>query len=66
MCVTVQLSESNAVQKMLCGSAGVVVITDSLERMFLLLPFRIANSIRSDPLSLQSILVSPVQMHVNK
>ena len=45
--------------------SGVVVITDSLERMFLF-SLRIATSMRSDLHSLQLVLGSAPQMHINK
>lgn len=47
-------------------SSGVVVITDSLERMFFLFSLRIATSMRLDLLSLQLVLGSAPQMHRNK
>lgn len=46
--------------------SGVVVITDSLERMFFLFSLRIATSMRSDLLSLQLVLGSALRMHGNK
>lgn len=61
-----QLSEFNAVRKTQSVFSGIVVITDSLERMFFLFSLRIATSMRSDILSLQLVLGSALQMHRNK
>lgn len=47
-------------------SSGVVVITDSLERIFFLFSLRIATSMRLDLFSLQLVLGSAPQMHRNK
>ena len=59
----VQLSEPTAVQKTLPAFSGAALITESPERT--LFPFRIANSLLSNPVSVQPVSASAVHVHRN-